>query len=62
MLKQLDLNKLVIYSNPLEGEEKLEFEVVNYNEKTNRVQIKVVNSGLSIPPIELVSIDDIKNK
>lgn len=57
----LDLTKSVKLSNPGNGEENLIFDVVNYNEVTNRCYIQCKNSGMAIEPQELVSINDIVN-
>ena len=47
--------------DPEEGEEKLIFTIVNYNEVTGRCYIQCNNSGMTIQPQELVSIQDIGN-
>ena len=47
--------------NPVDKDEaKLIFVVKNVNEVTRRVYIQPINTGLSLPPQELVSFDDIK--
>lgn len=59
---KIDLSKPVIFIRPLnKAEAKLIFTVVNYNEVTKRVYIQPLNSNLTFPPQELVSIDDIEN-
>ncbi len=58
---EIDISKPVKLRNPEEGEENLIFKIVNYNEGTRRCYIEPVNSALSIPPQELVSIDDVEN-
>ena len=58
---KIDTTKPVKLRNPEEGEENLIFKIVNYNKGTRRCYIEPINSNLSIPPQELVSIDDVKN-
>ena len=58
---EVDIVKPVKLRKPEKGEEDLEFKIVNYNEVTRRCYIEPVNSKLSIPPQELVSIDDVEN-
>ncbi len=58
---EVDILKPVKLRRPEKGEEKLIFKIVNYNEGTRRCYIEPVNSTLSIPPQELVSIDDVEN-
>lgn len=56
-MKILDLVKL---KNPIsELESNYIFRIDNINEVTNRVLITVINSDLSIPPTELVSIEEV---
>lgn len=57
----LDLSKSVKFANPETGEENLIFDVVNYNEVTERCYIQCKNSGMAIEPQELVSINEIIN-
>ena len=60
--RKIDLSKPVKFIKPLnKSEAKLIFNVVNYNEVTNRVYIQPLNINLTFPPQELVSIDDIEN-
>ncbi|GAB4286327.1 MAG: hypothetical protein Kow0098_01380 [Ignavibacteriaceae bacterium] len=60
--RKIDLSKPVKFIKPLnKAESKLIFRVVNYNEVTNRVYIQPINTNLTFPPQELVSIDDIEN-
>ena len=58
---KIDLTKNVKLSNPSKGEENLVYSIVNYNEGTERAIIECLNSGMSINPTELVSINDIIN-
>lgn len=58
----LDLSRPVKFINPLNDEEaKLVFQVVNFNEVTNRVYIRPLNLNLAFPGQELVSAEDIEN-
>lgn len=57
----IDIEKLVKLKNPEEGEENVVYKVVNFNEVTQRCYIEPTNLNFSIPPQELVSIDDIEN-
>lgn len=58
----LDLSKPVKFIKPLNDEEaKLIFQVVNFNEVTNRVYIRPLNLDLPFPGQELVSVEDIEN-
>ena len=58
---KLDLTKQVRFSNPQQGEENMIFNIVNYNEVTNRVLIEWINSKMTINPSFLVSVDDVEN-
>lgn len=59
----LDLSKPVKFIKPLNDEEaKLIFQVVNFNEVTNRVYIRPLNLDLPFPGQELVSVEDIENE
>ena len=55
-----DLTKPVKLRNPEKGEENLVYNVVNYNEVTERVYIELV-CDWTIKPQELVSVNDIEN-
>lgn len=58
----IDITKYVKFKNPEDPEEgKLVFKITNYNEGTQRAYISPVNSGMAIPPEELVSVDDLEN-
>ena len=57
---KIDLTKQVKFSNPQKGEENMIFNVVNYNEVTERCYIELV-CNLPIKPQELVSINEIQN-
>ena len=59
--KKVDITKLVKLKYPEKGEETIIFRIVNYNKVTRRCYIEATNLNLSIPPQELVSIDDIEN-
>ena len=56
----LNTTKQVKFSNPQQGEENLIFNVVNFNEVTERCYIELV-CDWTIKPQELVSINDIQN-
>ena len=57
----IDIEKPVKLKQPEQGEEKIIYKVVNYNEETQRCYIEPTNLDLPIPPQELVSVDDIEN-
>lgn len=58
----LDLSKPFKFINPLNDEEaKLIFQVVNFNEVTNRVYIQPLNLDLVFLGQELVFVEDIEN-
>jgi hypothetical protein len=46
-------------SSATPGERKLIFSITNINDATGRIEIACLNSGLAIPPTELVSYIDI---
>jgi hypothetical protein len=56
----LDITKLVKLRNPEAGEEKLVYNVINFNEVTERCYIELV-CDWTIKPQELVSVNDIEN-
>ncbi len=57
----IELDKPVRLKFPSEGEEDIIYKVVNYNEITGRCYIEPTNLNLSIPPQELVSINELMN-
>lgn len=58
----VDLRKLVKFKKILEpGDEKYIYQVISYNDGTGRVIIEPINSTLSIPPQNTVSVKDIVN-
>ena len=61
MKTKIDITKPVKLVRPEDGEENLIFKITNFNELTGRCYIEPINSDLSIPPQELVSIDDVTN-
>lgn len=61
---KIDISKPVQFHTPTEGEEGLIFEVVNYNDVTNRATIRPTNLkewGEGLIPTQVVSIEDLKN-
>ena len=58
----MNINTNIKYKlkNPDKGEENIVYEIVNVNDVTKRVMIKPININMNILPIELVSIDDLK--
>jgi hypothetical protein len=63
-MPEIDITKPVKFKNPEPGEEKLIFNVTNYNEETQRCYIKPVNLEIwtqGLEPEELVSINDLIN-
>lgn len=57
----LDLSKPVKLRLPYDGEEHLFYEVSDYNSETGRCYITPINSGLPMPPHEIVLVEDIQN-
>ena len=63
-MKNIDLQKPVKLVHPQQGEEDLIYNIVNFNEVTNKCYIEPINLknwGKSILPHEIVSLDDIEN-
>lgn len=63
-MKNIDLQKPVKLVNPQQGEEKLIYKVVNFNEVTNSCYIEPLNLkkwNKNLLPQELVSLGDIEN-
>ena len=60
-MNEIDFNKPVKLKFPEVGEENVIYKVVNYNELTKRCYIEPINLNFSIPPQELVSVNDIEN-
>lgn len=60
-ITMIDIEKLVKLKYPGAGEEDVIYKVVNFNEVTNRCYISPINLDFTIPPQELVSVDDIVN-
>ena len=62
----IDIFKPVKFVNPQPGEEKLVFQIVNFNKETERCYIKVINVcpwrlNSTIASQELVSVNDLVN-
>ena len=64
-MKMIDIFKPVKLVNPQPGEEKLVFQIVNFNEATERCYIKLINQlpGINpdLAPQELVSVKELIN-
>ena len=64
-ITMIDILKPVKLVNPQPGEEKLVFQIVNFNEATERCYIKLINQlpGINpdLAPQELVSIKELTN-
>jgi hypothetical protein len=58
--EMIDFSKLVKYKSPEQGEEKMTFKVVNYNEVTERCYIELQSNDF-LKPQSLVSINEIIN-
>lgn len=57
---EVNLKEQVKLKNPGKGEETLVYNVVNYNESTQRVYIELICDWF-LKPQELISINDIEN-
>lgn len=48
-------------SKPAKGEENIIYEILETNKETKRMMIRAINVDMSILPIELVHVDDLKS-
>lgn len=59
---RIDITRPVRIRNPLnDSESQLVYEIMNYNEHTERCYISPINSGLPIPCQEIVLLEDLEN-